>query len=411
MTPGILYISYDGMLEPLGQSQVLAYLEKLSSGRRIHLISFEKRSDWRNQANREQLRKRIGQVGIVWHPLTYHRTPSAPATAYDIAQGTALALALAIRHRLSIVHARSYVPALMALAVKRATGAQFLFDMRGLWADERVDGGLWPADGRLYRTTKRLERRFLATADHIVTLTDASVPELRKIGAGAVPITVIPTCADLEHFSIQGPSPHSPFTIGYVGSVGTWYLLDEMMRSFRFVAEQLPDARLLIVSRSEHQLIRERARACGIAPASVELVAAEHRQMPALIGRMSAAMAIIKPSFSKIASAPTKLAEYLGCGVPCLGNVKVGDMEAILDGQQVGVALSDFSDSTMRKGVARLIALTRDPSTQKRCRDVATSRFSLEGGAASYDAVYTAFACINDLKISNRTRPILNSSI
>ncbi len=28
--PGILYISYDGMLEPLGQSQVVGYLEKLA---------------------------------------------------------------------------------------------------------------------------------------------------------------------------------------------------------------------------------------------------------------------------------------------------------------------------------------------------------------------------------------------
>ena len=42
---GILYISYDGILEPLGQSQVLSYLEKLSKKRVVHLISFEKHSD------------------------------------------------------------------------------------------------------------------------------------------------------------------------------------------------------------------------------------------------------------------------------------------------------------------------------------------------------------------------------
>ena len=35
--PGILYISYDGMLEPLGAGQVVAYVEKLAAGRRIHL--------------------------------------------------------------------------------------------------------------------------------------------------------------------------------------------------------------------------------------------------------------------------------------------------------------------------------------------------------------------------------------
>ena len=35
----VLYISYDGMLEPLGESQVLAYLKRLVADRPIHLIS------------------------------------------------------------------------------------------------------------------------------------------------------------------------------------------------------------------------------------------------------------------------------------------------------------------------------------------------------------------------------------
>ena len=154
--PGILYVSYDGMLEPLGQSQVVAYLEKLAPGRRIHLISFEKPRDWQDPARRQAMRERLRQAGIAWHPLRYHKTPSAPATAFDIAAGSAKAVALARRHGLCIVHARSYVPALIGLAVKRAAGARLLFDMRGFWADERVDGCLLytspsPRDGLLSR--------------------------------------------------------------------------------------------------------------------------------------------------------------------------------------------------------------------------------------------------------------------
>jgi hypothetical protein len=48
----VLYISYDGMLEPLGKSQVLAYLKHLVADRPIHLISFEKAGDWANVAER-----------------------------------------------------------------------------------------------------------------------------------------------------------------------------------------------------------------------------------------------------------------------------------------------------------------------------------------------------------------------
>ncbi|HJS40732.1 MAG TPA: glycosyltransferase, partial [Sphingomicrobium sp.] len=194
--PGILYISYDGMLEPLGQSQVLAYLERLAPGRRIHLISFEKPADWGDAAARGAMRVRLRQAGIAWHPLRYHKSPSAPATAYDVAVGSALAIALVRRHQLGLVHARSYVAAAMALAAKGLTGAAFLFDMRGLWADERVDGGLWRDGGRLYRAAKSLERRFLLAADHVVTLTHASEKEIRGFDYLAVrspPISVIPT--------------------------------------------------------------------------------------------------------------------------------------------------------------------------------------------------------------------------
>src|SRR6266480_5056188 len=173
-SPSVLYITYDGVLEPLGQSQVLGYLEKLAGEHAILLISFEKKREREDGARVQAMREHLSALGIVWLPLAYHKTPSAPATAYDIAVGTAVALWIALRHRVRIVHARSYVPALMALVVKRLTGVRFLFDMRGFWAEERTDGGLWPEGGSLYQVTKTLERRFLLAADHVVTLTNAS---------------------------------------------------------------------------------------------------------------------------------------------------------------------------------------------------------------------------------------------
>ena len=393
MTPSILYISYDGMLEPLGQSQVLAYLERLAPGRRIHLISFEKPADWVDRQRREKIARRIAAAGIVWHPLRYHRRPSAPATAYDIAHGSARAIAIARRHKIDVIHARSYVAGVMALAVKRATGARFLFDMRGFWADERVDGGLWPADGTLYRAAKRVERTLLLASDHVVTLTHAAENELRTwpyLQARVPPISVIPTCADLDRFTIQGPPQRDPFVLGYVGSAGTWYLLDEMLRCFLALKQRRPDARLLMVNRNEHTLIEQRLHAVGIDASDVELTAANHDEVPRLIGRMSAGMAVIKPAYSKIASAATKLGEYLGCGVPCLGNQGVGDMPEILEANRVGVALTEFSSQTLRDGIDEFIALTGDPDLQQRCRNTAETLFALERGVRSYADIYQA---------------------
>lgn len=389
--PAILYVSYDGMLEPLGQSQVLAYLERLTDEFDVHLLSFEKKADTGNAERVGALRQRLGDARISWTRRRYHKAPTAPATAFDVCQGIAAALAIAIRHRVRIVHCRSYISMLIGIAVKRVTGAKLIFDMRGLWADERIDAGLWSREGRLYRTTKRLERRFLLGADEIVTLTRASAAEIGRfsyMSAAKAPITVIPTCADLDRFQPQGRRADAPFVYGFVGAVSTWSLFSEVLRSFRMILDRLPEARLLVVNRNEHDVVRSQVAESGIDPATVELVAAEHREVPALVSRMSAAAALRRATYSQIACAPTKLAEYLGCGVPCLVNAGIGDVVEIVEEDGVGAVARDFSEEALRPAVDRLLALAADPGTAARCIAAARRRFSVVDGVAAYRAIY-----------------------
>jgi glycosyltransferase involved in cell wall biosynthesis len=389
--PGVLYISYDGMLEPLGQSQVIAYLERLSAEARIHIVSYEKPADWANRAKVTAINTQLERAGIAWHPLTYHKTPTIPATLYDIVQGLAVCLWLAARHNVRIVHARSYIPALIGWVVKLLTGAKLLFDMRGLWADERTDGSIWPTGGRVYRAVKRLEQTLLLGADHIVTLTNASkaviegFPYLVQMHAA---ITVIPTCADLDRFKPGDRASPLPFTLGYLGSIGTWYMFDEVLACFELIRARRPEAKLLVINRNEQDLVRRMAKAAGVPSTAIEIIATDHFGVPAQVRRMSAGAAIIKPVFSKIASAPTKLAEYLGCGVPCLGNVGVGDMEQVLEGEGAGVALREFTPVAREAAISRLLELVDDPGTPLKCRSIALKYFSVEQGAASYSMIY-----------------------
>ena len=46
----ILYLSYDGLLESLGYSQVFQYLRELAKAHQICLITFEKSEEWDNIA-------------------------------------------------------------------------------------------------------------------------------------------------------------------------------------------------------------------------------------------------------------------------------------------------------------------------------------------------------------------------
>jgi len=396
----ILYISYDGLLEPLGQSQVLNYLCELSEGHRIYLISYEKASDWGKVAHRNSTKQKLKEHDIRWSPLRYHKRPSALATSYDLLLGMVLSFWLCIRYRINLVHARSYPPSVIALVMKMMFGCRFIFDMRGFWADERVDGGLWQTQGRLYRIAKWFEQRFLLNADLVVSLTHAAVTEMRQFPylQGSMPkFEVITTCTDLDLFKpdfskCTSLQMQQPFTLGYVGSVGVWYLFDETLKCFKLLQERVPNARLHILNRGSHSYINERLTLHGIDLKSVLVETADHVGVANAMQQMDAGIFFIKPVYSKTASAPTKLGEFLGCGVPCLGNSGVGDMASILENEKVGVALYSFSQPSMEEAIDQLLKLANDPEIQERCRQVALKFFSLDEGVKTYDKIYSELA-------------------
>ena len=131
----VLYISYDGMTDPLGQSQVLPYLVKLSqSGYQFTLLSFEKKD--RYQKEGKIIEAICTSSSINWQPLVFTKNPPILAKIYDRWQMKRKAMQLYKQYRFDMIHCRSYIAAEMGLALKKKTGVKFFFDMRGFWADE-----------------------------------------------------------------------------------------------------------------------------------------------------------------------------------------------------------------------------------------------------------------------------------
>src|SRR5215212_2571579 len=66
----VLFISYNGMLDPLGQSQVIPYLRELAKrGVRFTLLSFERDKAFTAEGARkcEVLRQELSAQAIEWH--------------------------------------------------------------------------------------------------------------------------------------------------------------------------------------------------------------------------------------------------------------------------------------------------------------------------------------------------------
>ena len=146
----LAYLSYDGLTDPLGQSQILPYVLGLEAkGFEFAIISFEKPEAFAEE--RATIEARIAGKKVKWIPLKYHKKPLVLSTLLDSYN---LWKALMREHKKSpihIVHCRSYITALIGQRMKRQAGTKFIFDMRGFWADERVEGGLWNLNNPLYR--------------------------------------------------------------------------------------------------------------------------------------------------------------------------------------------------------------------------------------------------------------------
>src|SRR5215217_1543755 len=171
---GVLYITYDGLTDPLGRSQVLPYLLRLSElGHEITILSCEKPE--RMHRDGERIRKLCAAAGINWHSLVYHKRPPVFSTVYDLSRIRSAAVTLQRRERFDLVHCRGHFPAIVGLHLKRRYGTALLFDPRGFWPEEKAEAGVWnlrnPVYAAVYRYFKRLERTLFQRADQIVFLT------------------------------------------------------------------------------------------------------------------------------------------------------------------------------------------------------------------------------------------------
>lgn len=418
MRADTLYISYDGLLEPVGESQVVNYLLKLAPCYRLTVLSFEKPSDLREQGRVKDLDRRLRAAGIHWVWRRYHKWPLVWSTLWDCLMGVLTALWLCVRHRVRIVHARGYVPALISLLVKRLVGPRFIFDMRGFWADEKVDGGHWSRASFIYAATKRCERSFFQSADAIVCLTEEGAKAIPELGYSLRPgtsIRVIPTCTDLEAFTPGSKDPalmevlglSGYQVIGCVGTMSNWYLRQVMLEYLNFMIKNVETIKALIVTREDHQKLYEDALAAGIPREKLVLAEADFAHMPSYIRLMDLGMFFIRVCFSKRGSAATKLGEFLACGVPVVINDGVGDSGGIVQRHRVGVVLANTTTEEFEASLPTVGKVLRDPESRKRCREVAHRYFDLETGVREYHELYSELIATAPLVSSRDSRASL----
>lgn len=343
----IAYLTYDGLTDSLGQSQIIPYIIGLSNnGYRITIVSAEKPEQYKKK--QAHIKTLLSSNNIKWAPLKYTKKPPVVSTLIDIYKFKKRLKQLYRNDKYQIIHCRSYITSIVGLHLKKQLDVKFIFDMRGFWADERLDGNIWRLSNPIYKLVyqyfKRKERQFLELSDHVVSLTHSAVEAINHnlgIPLSEPRYSVIPCCADLNHFKNNNNSNETrkywrnklsistnSFTLTYLGSLGTWYMTDEMVRFFKIlVTKYRPDATFLVITHDKTETIYNSVSKHNIDHKHIVTTHADREQLPAILSVSDAAVSFIKPAFSKKASSPTKLAELLGMEIPVFSNAGIGDIE------------------------------------------------------------------------------------
>jgi glycosyltransferase involved in cell wall biosynthesis len=390
------------MTDPLGQSQVLPYLVGLTKkGFRFHIISFEKEE--RFSKYREEIQAICDQNEIIWHPISYTKKPPLLSTLWDVSRMRKKAFELQRVFNFSLIHCRSYISALVGQKMQRKWGVKFLFDMRGFWADERIDGNIWSLNNPVFKVVynyfKRKEKEFFLESDYIVSLTYngkneiCSWPGFEHLKNK---IQVIPCCADLEKFNPDKINfdkknafktelniNNDDFVLGYVGSIGTWYMLDEMLRFFKVLLKSKQNAIFLFISGENPKTIFSKALELGISEDRIRVKSVLHQDVATCISLFSASIFFIRPTFSKKASSPTKQGELMAMGVPVICNSGVGDTERVVREYQSGIVIQDFNNKNYQLTDLNFRAFDRE-----RTMKGASEFYGLNEGVERYFEVY-----------------------
>jgi len=398
-----LYICYFGVSEPLVQTQVIPYLRELvKGGHELILLTFE--PSILQGSDESKIRARLSDEGIEWHSLKYHKRFSVIATAWDILAGAWFVRRFIARKKPDILHGRVHVPTLMAALGRKFSRhkPKILFDIRGFFPEEYTDAGIWPENGLLYRSAKRVEGWLLKEADGFVVLTEKAREILfsesaengyDKLGR---PVEVIPCCVDLSRFSSANGQMRESireelgirdrYVMAYVGAFGGWYMTEEIANLFGTLKSQRENAFAMILTQSKPEMIEPLLNDRGYQKGDYVITKVPPGAVPNYLSGADAAVSFIKRCYSKLASSPTKNAEYLASGLPVIANSGIGDTDLHLSGNKIGALVNDFSETEFQNAIATIESLG---NVAENCRRAAVELFDIAVvGGERYRRIY-----------------------
>ena len=368
MNKNCLFISIDGLSDPLGQSQIIPYLKIISQkNNKVFVFSMEKENNLKNK-KKKILNSFISQ-NINWKYSNYILGLGKFGNFISYLKLFFLCFHLVIFKNINVIHGRGHIPSLFGLLTKILFKNKLIFDCRGFWVDERVDNKALNLsnyfDRIIYKVNKYFEFKIFKYSDKIVCLTNKAKIEILKIikDKKEEDIYVIPCCSDYNYFNIEHKKnnnktirkklniPSDSIVFTYSGSLGGVYLIDEMITFFNEYYKINKNIYFLIIT-NNIEIIQKKILDYNkkINSQKFIFINLDREQMPKYLSVTNIFLSFIMNTYARKAMSPTKISECLALGIPIIINKNIGDTEEIISYCNAGLAF-DINEKNYSKKI------------------------------------------------------------
>ena len=397
-----LFISYDGLSDPLGQSQILPYLKLISNfNHKLFVVTNEKKE--KIKSHKKNIKKFLELNNITWKNLLYSKNNNKLYRLFDLIKMFFYYVYLINIYKINIVHIRGFLPAIPILYLSYFMKFKIIYDSRGLWVDERIDNGSIRIENIfhkiIYKILKKIETKIFYKSDSIIVLT-RKAKRIITNNFNISKIIIIPCCADYNYFQylkdIKAKEniknklnlPINKNVLLYSGSLKGVYLFQEMINFFENL-NSINNSFIFVVVTNDLSYAKNQLKKCN-SQKNIYIFNGSREDMPNFYCIADALLCFIKSTYARKCSSPTKIAEALASNIPLICNTGVGDINLIIRKLKSGILINlnqDKIESSFETEILKLI----NNNTSSRIRDESQKYFDLECAYSKYSTVYNKF--------------------
>jgi len=388
LNPSVLFVTNESVASGLIESQILEYLLEISKTiPDLTLLTIEpcsgKRKAW------SKWEKALQKKRIRWNPV-YLPSKTGLIRKYLLFASHVYWAQKKEFH--TIITARSFMPALaskIVLFILWRKNTKLIFDTRGFWCQERFENEKKPLSRLFYQILKPLESWLYHACDHTIFLTRKAKHEvIKRQNVPSKSISVVPTLVNCQRFHPRRYLGRRKIkNICFSGNILGWY---ETKKIFHLCCEGISQNRpfryfFFAKDKIQQKIILQKTK--HLPARVVKVCRLPFHRVAKKLAEMDLGVVLIRPSFGKIASFPTKAGEFLASGIPILASRGVGDLDRMVIKNHCGIVF-DNQEIGSRKNFDSIENLLARKGVRECCRKTALKNLNLSVGIQKILSIY-----------------------